>query len=154
MPVGLAHGKGFMRQKGRRAWVLEHPELTIKIEGKEDIVKAYLGGDSAEKIPDEVSFYYAGDPKKEIRLREESNPLWAALFLLLTPLLGAATLAYIEWHRRRQRGQRPSDTWQPTPIICRWPTCAVPVPIASVALRHPFALWRLHPFSERERLFA
>ncbi|HEY7315487.1 MAG TPA: hypothetical protein VH643_39520 [Gemmataceae bacterium] len=110
----LVHGKVFMRQKGRGAWGLQHPELTIKIEGKEDMVKAYLVGDSAEKIPDEVSFYYSGDPKKEVRLREESNPLWAALFLLLTPLLVAVVLAYIEWKRRRQRGPRPSDAGQPT----------------------------------------
>lgn len=106
----LVHGKVFMRQKGRGAWGLEHPELTIKIEGKEDMVKAYLIGDTAEKMPDEVSFYYSGDPKKEVRLREESNPLWAALLLLLTPLLVAGVLAYIEWRGRRQLKQQPSNT--------------------------------------------
>ena len=106
----LVHGKVFTRQKGRGAWGLEHPELTIKIEGKEDMVKAYLIGDAAEKIPDEVSFYYSGDPRKEVRLREESNPLWAALFLLLTPLLVAAVLASIESHGRRQLQQQPSST--------------------------------------------
>ncbi|HEY7153853.1 MAG TPA: hypothetical protein VH575_07820 [Gemmataceae bacterium] len=106
----LVHGKVFMRQKGRGAWGLEHPELTIKIEGKEDMVKAYLVGDTAEKIPDEVSFYYSGDPKKEVRLREESNSLWAALFLLLAPLLVAVVLAYIEWRGRRQPSQQPSKT--------------------------------------------
>jgi hypothetical protein len=106
----LVRGKVFMRQKGRGAWGLEHPELTIKIEGKEDMVKAYLVGDTAEKVPDEVSFYYSGDPNKEVRLREESNPLWAALFLLFTPLLVAGVLAYIGWRGRRQLRQQPSNT--------------------------------------------
>lgn len=101
----LVHGKVFMRQKGRGDWGLEHPELTIEIDGKKEMVKAYLIGDSADKIPNDVSFYYSGDPSKEVRLREESNPLWAALFLLLTPLLVAVGLAYFE-RRMRQAAKQ------------------------------------------------
>jgi hypothetical protein len=95
----LVHGRVLARGRARDGWGLEHPELTIKVLGKNDVVRANLVGDTADRIPDEVSFYYSGDPKKEVRLREETNPLWAALFLLLLPLLGAAVLAYAE--RRR-----------------------------------------------------
>src|ERR1700722_11470364 len=86
----LVRGRVIMRQRARDDWGLEHPELTIKVDGRDDVVRANLSADSPERIPDEVSFYYSGDPKKEVRLREETNPLGAALFLLLTPLLMAA----------------------------------------------------------------
>jgi hypothetical protein len=104
----LVHGRVLVRQKARDRWGLEHPELTIQVEGKGDLVKANLAGDSTERIPDEVSFYYSGDPKKEVRLREETNPLWAGLFLLLAPLLMAAWLAYLERRRRRSAPPSPS----------------------------------------------
>jgi hypothetical protein len=89
------------RQKARDAWGLEHPELLIRVEGQGDLVKASLVGDSSERIPDDVSFYYSGDPTKEVRLREETNPLGPALFLLVAPLVGAAVLAHFERRRRR-----------------------------------------------------
>jgi hypothetical protein len=97
----LVRGRVIMRQRARDDWGLEHPELTIKVDGRDDVVRANLSADSAERIPDEVSFYYSGDPRKEVRLREETNPLGAALFLLLTPLLMAAGLVYAE--RRRHQ---------------------------------------------------
>jgi hypothetical protein len=95
----LVHGEVFMRQRGADSWGMEHPELTIQVEGKKDMVKANLRGDTDKKIPNRVSFYYSGDPNKEVHLREETNPLWAALFLLLTPLLVAAVLIYVERKR-------------------------------------------------------
>jgi hypothetical protein len=97
----LVHGRVFMRQKGRDNWGMEHAELTIKIDDTKDMVKANLIANSSEQIPEEVSFYYSGDPTKEVRLREETNPLWAALGLLLIPLLTAIWLARLDRKQRR-----------------------------------------------------
>jgi hypothetical protein len=93
-------GTVFMRQRGKDAWGLEHDELTITVEGTNDLVKANLIGDSGKNIPDEVTFHYSGDPAREVRLREETNPLWAALFLLLTPLAGAVVLFFLDRRAR------------------------------------------------------
>src|SRR5262245_16113671 len=83
----LVHGKVFMRQKMRDAWGMEHPELTIQIDGKDVMVKASLMGTDMKKVPDQVSFYYSGDPNREVFLQEETSTIWGALFLLLVPLL-------------------------------------------------------------------
>jgi hypothetical protein len=103
----LVHGQVIVRQRARDNWGLEHPELMIQVEDSPDMVKANLRGDTAEKIPNRVSFYYSGDPSREVHLREETNLLLpAALFLLLVPLLGAAILVYVERRRYRAAAAR------------------------------------------------
>ena len=57
----------------------KRPVLTVRLENSEETVRAVLANDKVEDFPQRVSFYYSGDPKKEVFIQEEMHPLWGLL---------------------------------------------------------------------------
>jgi hypothetical protein len=62
---------------------VRRPVLTVQVSNDHATVRAILGVDGSEDIPDQVHFYYSGNSQDEVFLLEESNPLWLALVCLL-----------------------------------------------------------------------
>lgn len=75
-------------------WELR-PVVEIDVDRHDFNVRARLQMDTAKDFPQRVTFYYGGDPADEVHLREETNPLWGALFFLILPvgILAANRLA-------------------------------------------------------------
>lgn len=53
------------------------PRLTIRVDHSEDVAHADLANDRIDEFPDRVSFYYSGDPRKEVHLVLEENLIGA-----------------------------------------------------------------------------
>ncbi len=84
---------------------VRRPRLIVTSNRAPKPLYALLSVDGIDDIPTAVSFYYSGDPTKEIYLQQESSPLWFGLLFILAPVLG---LLFIGWYRRRR--QRMSET--------------------------------------------
>lgn len=84
---------------------VRRPKLIVTSNRAPKPLYALLSVDGIDDIPTAVSFYYSGDPAKEIYLQQESSPLWFGLLFILAPVLG---LLFIGWYRRRR--QRMSET--------------------------------------------
>lgn len=56
------------------------PRVEVEALGKKLKVVAVLTLNGIDDIPRQVSFYYGGDPKVEVHLREEHDPIWGVLF--------------------------------------------------------------------------
>ena len=67
--------------------ISKRPRLTIQINNAPEKVHAILSLDGIEKLPDTVTFYYSGEPREEVHLLEEANPLIYALFFFFAPIL-------------------------------------------------------------------
>ena len=78
-------GKIIQREEIRRWGGIPGGRLTIKIDGVEKPGFAITNKTTAKEMPLNVRFHYTGDPKEEIYIEGEDNPLYVALFLLLTP---------------------------------------------------------------------
>lgn len=77
---------------------VRRPKLIVTSDRAPRPLYAVLSVDGIDDIPTAVSFYYSGDPAKEIYLQQESSPLWFGLFFIMAPVLG---LLFIGWYRRR-----------------------------------------------------
>ncbi len=84
----LLSGKIVEETIGKHLDHIERPALIIRIDDTDIMVKAILSMNGKGWRRDKVTFYYSGDPKKEIYLLEETNPKWIGLFFLLSLILG------------------------------------------------------------------
>lgn len=64
----------------------KRPRLTVKIDGSPILVRADLSMDGLDKIPEAVSFYYSGDPRREVHLLQEGNQLLGTLVCWAYPV--------------------------------------------------------------------
>jgi len=76
--------------------IMKRPRLNIKLNDRETIVSAVLSMDGINDLPEVVSFYYSGDPKKEVYLMQEASELIIFLFFFLTPPAGLFFLKLYE----------------------------------------------------------
>ena len=97
----LTHGQVIHAELTRR-WFAPRWLLTIRINGTETRVKAILAGQgSSPDLPKEVSFYYSGDPAREITLSEDVQGLYLGLALIV---IGAFCFLVCFWDRIRRFG--------------------------------------------------
>ena len=83
-------------------WGISRPDLTIRINGTSTIVHASLSMNGVNEMPDEVSFFYSGDPSREVFLQQETDPLWGALLMFLAPLVVLLMIYFLErWESKR-----------------------------------------------------
>lgn len=85
-----------------RNWLIMRSELSIRVDGSDEVVRARLALDRADAFPDRVTFHYGGDPAREVRLVGEKSPLWVSVLLLLLSIAGAIGAPFAERHYRRQ----------------------------------------------------
>ena len=76
--------------------IMKRPRLKIRINDKETIISAVLSMDGINDLPKKVSFYYSGDPKKEVYLLQETSALIVSLFFFLAPPGGLLFLKLFE----------------------------------------------------------
>ena len=80
----LVHGQVVRREMSIGGWLrIQRPLLTIKLENSDVIVKASLATNGINDMPNIVTFYYSGDPNKEVYLQEEYNPIWGSIFFVV-----------------------------------------------------------------------
>jgi len=84
----LKSGRVIMRAMASTHLGIKRPLLTVRIDGTDTAVFASLGGSGINDVPGRVTFYYSGDPTREVLLREETSPLWIGLFFLVLPPAG------------------------------------------------------------------
>ena len=80
----LVHGQVIRREMGLVGWLrIERPLLTIKIDNSDVIVQGSLSLNGINDMPDTVTFYYSGNPSREVYLQEEYNPIWGSIFFVV-----------------------------------------------------------------------
>lgn len=77
---------------------VRRPKLIVTSDKVPKALYAVLSVDGIDDLPIAVSFYYSGDPAKEIYLQQESSPLVIGLFFILAPVFA---LWFVAWGRRR-----------------------------------------------------
>ncbi|HWA28204.1 MAG TPA: hypothetical protein VG734_21310 [Lacunisphaera sp.] len=82
----LKSGRVTRREMAKTALGIKRPLLSVRIDGTDQSVQASLASNAINDLPERVTFYYSGDPAREVFLQEETNPLGIGLFLLLGPL--------------------------------------------------------------------
>ncbi len=92
----LAQGRVIVRQMAPNRWGIRRPELLIRIENTQVLVRASLALSGTDEVPDRVSFFYSGDPNREVLIREQVSPFWGALFFLGLPVGALLLLGYVE----------------------------------------------------------
>ena len=97
----LVYGQVVERQIHANQWGISRPYLTIQINGTSALVHASLSMNSVDEMPDKVSFFYSGDPSREVFLQQETDPLWGALLMFLLPPIGLLMIHF--WERRERR---------------------------------------------------
>lgn len=108
----LTHGTVIKRGSTWQWGIFSRPELTIRIKDSNTVARAVLSSNNEHSIPDTVSFYFDGDPIKEVFLRQERNPL-----LIAVPCLGATItmiwflLSAHAWLRDYDRPKFRRDGW-------------------------------------------
>lgn len=68
--------------------VMRRPVLTIQVDGSSEAVSAVLMTNSADKIPQRVSFHWSGEPGAEVGLKQETNAWIFAIIALLGGPMG------------------------------------------------------------------
>ena len=84
----LKSGRVIMRALAPTFLGIKRPLLTVRIDGTDTAVFASLASNAIDDLPAHVTFYYSGDPSKEVLLQEETNPFWVGLFFLVAPFAG------------------------------------------------------------------
>lgn len=63
---------------------LKRSLFVIELADSGERVRAVTGRYLLDKVPDEVRFYYSGDPSREVFLLDyEEDPLWIGLFIVV-----------------------------------------------------------------------
>ena len=78
----LVHGFVVKREMGTTTYRIVRPILTVQIQETGEIVEAVLSLSGINDVPNNVTFYYSGDPSQEVYLREEVNPIWGFMIFL------------------------------------------------------------------------
>jgi len=87
---------------GKILGIIERTVLIIQLDESNICVNALLSMNGSNFYRDKVTFYFSGDPEKEVYLLEEHNPLYIGLFFLLTPLIGLAVTNHLK--KKENRG--------------------------------------------------
>ena len=82
----VAQGQVLQRREISR-WGMPLARLTIREAARGDTVFAVTHNHFANRLTGTVQFRYSGDPRNEVRLEGEDNPLWLLLLAWGLPLL-------------------------------------------------------------------
>src|SRR5574339_78346 len=78
----LVHGFVVNREMGTTTFGIVRPILTVQIQETGETVYAVLSLSGINDVPNNVTFYYSGDPSQEVYLIEETNPIWGFMLFL------------------------------------------------------------------------
>ncbi len=79
----LVQGQVVGREMGTAALGIQRPLLTVQLDDADVLVQASLSMNDIDDMPDHVTFYYSGDPGREVYLQEETNPIWGTIILVI-----------------------------------------------------------------------
>lgn len=92
----LVWGSVVKREMAPQAHRPYGPRLTIRLDDGPVLVHADLMNDRIDALPDRVSFYYSGDPSREVRLTQE-KPLGADAMLFWATAAAFLCGAVLVW---------------------------------------------------------
>lgn len=94
---GTVIGRTFAPQRFRPTG----PRLFVRIDNSPVVVHADLTNDKIDKLPDRVSFYYSGNPQKEVRLLQERNLIAdITIIIIFSMIFFGFSLYVLVWENR------------------------------------------------------
>ena len=78
-------------------WMVKRPFLTIRIKGEDTTVNALLMQNGIADFPRDVKFHYSGNPKYEVFLEGETDPLQMVWFFFGLPTALSIVLLFVHF---------------------------------------------------------
>jgi hypothetical protein len=94
----LVRGTVLREERFKLTPFIVRPKLYIQLKDEKTIVHAILSVDGGDMQGQKVTFYYTGDPSKEVFLQEEDNPLWVGVLTISILIL---VIFLRIWYKRK-----------------------------------------------------